>query len=310
MNRKRFFYAACVVLAFRSEAFAQDSLKTIGPEAFSVLQRMHGYDKELPLEPNVDATRDWAEANGTLERIVFTTFDGTRVPLTLIFPKGRKQPAPCVLLLHGLGENQDEWFSTEDKSRLAFAKCLVTSGIAVAAIDARNHGKRNHQFGHQWPVRIATKNLVYTYQEMAISTVIDYRRLMDYLETREEIDQERFGALGISMGGMFTFELVGVEDRIKAAVSCVPPTPKWDWVVGTHYFAPYIEDCPVQILMGRDDPFTTVSEARELHSMLATKKKNIIFYDAGHQLPEKATDDALGWLTAHLKWRADDQKIP
>ena len=313
MNLKQFlqfFYAPCVALAFCSAAWAQDSLKTIGPEAFLVLKTMHAYDKDLPLEPNVEVTRNWPEANGTLERIVFTTFDGTRVPLTLLFPKQRKQPVPCVLLLHGLGENQDKWFSPEDKSRRAFAKRLVDSGMAVAAMDARNHGKRNYQFGHQWPVSIATKNLVYTYQEMAISTVIDYRRLMDYLETREEIDPERLGALGISMGGMFTFELAGIDDRIKAAVACVPPTPKWDWVVGTHYFAPYIKDCSLQILMGRDDPFTTVSEARELHSLLATKKKDIVFYNAGHQLPDKATDDALSWLTAHLKSHADSPKAP
>ncbi len=180
----------------------------------------------------------------------------------------------------------------------------------MAAIDARNHGDRNYQFRHEWPVGIAMKNLVYTYQQMAVSTVIDYRRLMDYLETREEIDQERFGALGTSMGGMFTFELAGVDDRIRAAVSCMPPTPKWDWAVGTHYFAPYIKNCRFQILMGRDDPFTTVSEARYLHSLLATKQKDIVFYDTGHQLPDKATDDALSWLTAHLKLQSDDEELP
>lgn len=306
MNRKQFFYAPCVALAFCSAAWAQDTLKTVGPEAFLVLQTMHAYDKELPLEPSVEVPRDWSPANGTLERIVFTTFDGTRVPFTLLLPKDRKQPVPCVLLLHGLGESQESWFATRDESRLAFAKRLVDSGMAVAAMDARNHGKRNHQFGYQWPVSIAKNNLVYTYQEMAISTVIDYRRLIDYLEAREEIDPERFGALGMSMGGMFTFGLAGVDDRIKAAVSCVPPTPKWDWVVGTHYFAPYIKDCALQILMGRDDPFTTVSEARELHSLLATERKDLVFYDAGHDLPDEATDDALSWLTAHLKSHADD----
>ncbi len=310
MKRQRIIYAACVALTVCSAALAQDSLKTIGPEAFRVLRTIHSYDKELPLEPHVDVSRGWPEAHGTLQHIVFTSFDGTRVPLTFLFPTHRTQPAPCVLLLHGLGQSRANWFSTEDDASLAFSRRLVDAGIAVAAIDARNHGGRNHQFGYQWPVRLAKDNRVYTYQQMAISTVTDYRRVMDYLETRAEVDSERLGALGISMGGMFTFELAGVDNRIKAAVSCVPPSPKWDWVVGTHFFAPYITDCSFQILMGRNDPFTTVSEARELHSLLATREKDIVFYDAGHDLPDKATDDAVKWLTAHLKPNANEPTKP
>ena len=296
-----------VIIALLKEVTAQDSLKTIGPEAFSVLKTMHRYDKELPLDATVDFSKiNWSEGDGTLERIVFKTFDGTMVPFTLLYPNNRKKPVPCVLLLHGLGQNQNQWFSTEEQKYLAFAKRLITSGMAVAAMDARNHGKRNHQFGYKWPVRIATKNLVYTYQEMAVSTVIDYRRVLDYLETREEIDQNRFGALGVSMGGMFTFELAGVDKRIKATVACIPPITNWDWAVEAPFFAPYIKNCAVRILVGRADPFITVKQARELHRMLATKKKDLIFFEGGHEVPPRATEDALNWLTAHLTTHVDE----
>jgi hypothetical protein len=103
MNRKCIFFAVCVVLILLSEAWPQTSLKPIGPEAFQVLQRMHGYDKELPLDPSITQSRRWNRADGIFERIVFTTFDGTPVPLVLVYPTERKQPVPCVLLLHGLG---------------------------------------------------------------------------------------------------------------------------------------------------------------------------------------------------------------
>jgi len=44
-------------------------------------------------------------------------------------------------------------------------------------------------------------------------------RTVDYLASRPEVDPERIGCLGISMGGDRTDYLAGLEDRIKCAVS-------------------------------------------------------------------------------------------
>ena len=44
------------------------------------------------------------------------------------------------------------------------------------------------------------------------------RALVDWLCTRSEVDPERLGAFGISMGGLVTAALLAVEPRLKAAV--------------------------------------------------------------------------------------------
>jgi dienelactone hydrolase len=45
----------------------------------------------------------------------------------------------------------------------------------------------------------------------------DDRRSLDYLLTRPEVDPQRIGALGLSIGGLRTAHLIGAETRIRAA---------------------------------------------------------------------------------------------
>jgi len=47
--------------------------------------------------------------------------------------------------------------------------------------------------------------------------VIDHKRVIDWLETQEDIDSKRLGIFGVSMGGIKGALLLPLEDRIKAA---------------------------------------------------------------------------------------------
>ncbi len=46
----------------------------------------------------------------------------------------------------------------------------------------------------------------------------DDRRGLDYLASRPEVDPERLGCVGLSIGGLRTAHLIGLDPRIKAAV--------------------------------------------------------------------------------------------
>ncbi len=48
--------------------------------------------------------------------------------------------------------------------------------------------------------------------------VRDSRRLIDYLETRNEFDTSRLGSMGLSGGGMVAMFTTCVDERIKACV--------------------------------------------------------------------------------------------
>lgn len=50
------------------------------------------------------------------------------------------------------------------------------------------------------------------------ATVIDLRRLIDWLGRREEVDPERIGVVGFSMSAVVGAQLLGADDRIRSAV--------------------------------------------------------------------------------------------
>jgi len=49
-------------------------------------------------------------------------------------------------------------------------------------------------------------------------TVLDNRQILDYLVEREEVDGDRLGCLGLSLGGIRASMIVGVDERLKCAV--------------------------------------------------------------------------------------------
>ena len=53
---------------------------------------------------------------------------------------------------------------------------------------------------------------------MQVQWVKDFRRSVDYLETRPDLDMERLGYYGLSMGAFFAPIPLALEPRIKAAV--------------------------------------------------------------------------------------------
>ena len=53
---------------------------------------------------------------------------------------------------------------------------------------------------------------------MLRQTVIDNKRVIDWIETRPELDAARIGVFGASMGGIKGALLAGLDDRVRAAV--------------------------------------------------------------------------------------------
>jgi dienelactone hydrolase len=49
-------------------------------------------------------------------------------------------------------------------------------------------------------------------------TVLDNRQILDYLVEREEVDGDRLGCLGLSLGGIRASIVAGVDERLKCSV--------------------------------------------------------------------------------------------
>ena len=217
-----------------SQGFAREAglpaLERVGEEGFQLLREWYAYDKTIPLEARIVEKKEVAGVER--EKIVLRTTQGFLAPGYLQLPTVGEGPYPCVLLLHGWSGSKESWY--EDDNYISggnIRKGLLEQGFAVFALDAHCHGDRiaendyavvNHYADESQPVGSRRKGY-FTQQEIYLQTVVDYRRVLDYLETRSEIDAQRFGLVGYSMGCTQSFLLTGVEERIKVTVACATP---------------------------------------------------------------------------------------
>ncbi len=111
---------------------------------------------------------------------------------------------PLAILVHGLG----------DRSVIPLkilARSLIRKGIACFILYLVLHSSRMPNSG---PSRISSDEWFENYR----ISVIDVRQVIDWAETRAEINNEQIGAIGISFGGFISAIAMGVDRRIRAGV--------------------------------------------------------------------------------------------
>ncbi|HEX8356298.1 MAG TPA: alpha/beta hydrolase family protein, partial [Segetibacter sp.] len=158
-----------------------------------------------------------------MEKGFIYTEEAERVPILIYKPLIRATNSfPAVICLHGTGGSKDE----ESITNLLYQ--FSKRGIMGIAIDARYHGERiagAANKAEQYIAAIAsewknpdTKNRRYPFY---YDTVYDLWRLIDYLVTRPDVQPNRIGMMGISMGGIETWLAASVDKRIKVAVPVI-----------------------------------------------------------------------------------------
>jgi len=268
-------------------------------DAFKVVSIFYSYDKEMPMNVRVLEAK---EMDGfTREKIVFTSLNDARVPGILGIPTNSEPPFPCIVLLHGITGNKDNWWQKkEDKT---VPEQFLEAGYAVLTLDAEYHGERLvHNDYESSAVFALEKRWLARSVHMFQQSVVDYRRVLDYLSSRPELDSGRIGAVGYSMGGMMTFQLSALDSRIGAAVACVSPTGSVEnSPLSTYNYAPYITDTPFLMLMGKEDHWYSEEEAEKVLDLVGSETKHMIMYDSGHGLPPEWVREAIRWMDQYLK---------
>ena len=148
------------------------------------------------------------------EHISFAVEPTQRVKGILVKSLGSTGRLPVVIQLHGTGGNKEQLLP-----RLI---TLANRGFVAVAIDGRYHGERaGNPAGLETPYTTAIFDAYKTGREHPLfyDTVIDVMRLIDYLETRPDVDASRLGLGGASKGGIETYLAAAVDSRIAAAVS-------------------------------------------------------------------------------------------
>ncbi|MFO0811029.1 MAG: alpha/beta fold hydrolase [Gemmataceae bacterium] len=147
--------------------------------------------------------------------------DGTveRVPVLIARPATGQGRLPAVIVLHGTGGTKE--------GMAGWLKDLAGRGMIGVAIDARYHGARaNGEKGSTAYQRAITrawraKAGEPTEHPLYYDTVWDLWRLLDYLETRPDVDPKRIGMTGTSMGGIETWLAAAADERVAVAVPAI-----------------------------------------------------------------------------------------
>jgi dienelactone hydrolase len=274
--------AMCVVTSFVS-AFAQaPDAARIRASFLKMIDR-----PRVPLAPVTQPRTDAGPYRA--EAFSYATEAGERVPGVFFRSAAAKDRRPVVIFLHGTGSRKEEF--------LALMRTFADRGFASAAIDARHHGARivaksgsdNAQyFAAMLETYRTGKGRPYLYD-----TVWDVMRLIDYLETRADVDSKRIGVMGISKGGTEAYLAAAVDPRIAAVVPIIGvqgfrwalDNDRWQPRVGT--FSPPVNGA------ARDEGITKIDAAfvRRFYDRVVPGIYGD--YDAGSMLAVTAPRPAL-----------------
>ncbi len=158
-------------------------------------------------KPMITNTR---EMDGYIvENIAIQSFPGFYVTGNLYRPTQKAEKYPAILSAHG--HFTDARFSAPVQRRCA---SLARMGAIVFMYDMVGYTEST-QVTHKMPIAMTLQTW-------------NSKRVLDYLLSRPDVDQEKIGMTGASGGGTQTFILTAIDDRIKVAVPVVQ--------VSAHFF--------------------------------------------------------------------------
>jgi esterase/lipase len=117
---------------------------------------------------------------------------------------------PLAILVHGMGD-----YSVFPCKLLA--RSLLKQGVACLIPYLTTHSKRVPAVMREKLPYLTPEQWFQVYQV----SVVDIRQLLDWANTRIEIDTERLFVAGVSFGGFVSAISMGVDKRIKAGIFIV-----------------------------------------------------------------------------------------
>jgi dienelactone hydrolase len=266
------------------------------------------YDQQSPLI--IVEMGSWKETEVTFTDITYASPKGGSVPATLIEPPG-PGPFAGVIIQHGMPSNR--------QAEYKIGKLYADMGAVVLVIDAPFARLENENRG---PLLFSEQD-----REDQIQLIVDLRRAVDLLATRQNVDPNRLAYLGVSYGGMIGGLLAGVEDRLQAYVLVVGDgglvnhhmveiegmiTPldemtedeknQWIetmWPIESVHYISHAKPAALLFQNGTKDTFVPSYLALNYQNA-GSDPKTVTWYESGHSLPFEHFLDQVAWLSQHI----------
>jgi uncharacterized protein len=129
---------------------------------------------------------------------------GETLSALLYLPDG-PGPHPAVVLGGG-------WCYVKELVQPMYASVFARNGMAAVIFDYRHMGGSGGE----------PRQHIDPWQQIE-----DYRNVVSYMESRDDIDEDRIGAWGISYSGGHVLILGALDERVRAVVGVVPTVDGW-----------------------------------------------------------------------------------
>ncbi|MEE9295443.1 MAG: SUMF1/EgtB/PvdO family nonheme iron enzyme, partial [Phycisphaerae bacterium] len=240
------------------------------------------------------------------EKITFdAAYGGEQVTAYLFTPNGIEPPYQTVIYFPtgiARSRNNSDQIDRQQGLHSYFWEFLVMSGRALLYPVYKGTYERRFPRGSPSSSEAPVAN-----RDWRIQLSKDFRRSIDYLETRSDIDQERLAYYGVSWGANMGPINVALEDRVRTAVFLLGGfgaqlRPDADPV----NFAPHVR-IPVLMINGEHDyAFPIKTSAFPMFDFLGTPDEDKMHrvYPGGHGMwghfGHQARQEILDWLDRYL----------
>jgi formylglycine-generating enzyme required for sulfatase activity/dienelactone hydrolase len=259
----------------------------IDDEEFARYEDFYEYD-DVDLAAIIESSKP-NEDGWTLETISLNTvYDNERFKAYLFLPSNSEPPYQTLIYAGGGGVYSQT--SSEDIEKYyefqAFLSFYLKSGRAVLFPVVNGTFERRNESN-----RIFTRQKSRLLADFIIRVIKDYRRSLDYLETRNDIDLNRIAFYGLSGGPSLGFVLGAVDSRVKLNIF-------YAGGLRTGSFRPEIQPAyflrrvtiPTLMINGRYDSAWRIDhEIKNMYELLGTpaEDKRLVLFDSDHLAPIK-----------------------
>ncbi len=268
--------------------------RPVSDAVFAGYKPMYDYDP-LPLDAKVEL-RDSTNEVWIAEKVSFTTAYGGRMSAWVYIPRTGTPPYQTIVAFPGSGVLGAAPFTGAVPPNMNF---FPASGrIFIYPIYQATHERSDGTLSD-------LADLSIRWREHVVMWAKDFRRTLDYAETRADVDASRFGYFGFSWGGYMGGLIPAVEPRVKAVALYVAglEMERGRPEVEPFNFLPRIKQ-PVLMLNGEHDFFFPVQTAQKpffeaLGTPAANKKWTV--YEGGHDVPRTVLmRESMAWFDKYL----------
>ena len=267
--------------------------ENISNDVFEIFKSQ--YDYKISNLNKEEETLNYSFSSFAVDKFTIdAAYDNERLPGYVFYDKNIKGKYKPIIYFPGSNSINTNSFENGIENRMKQFSYLLSDGYAIIHPIYKSTYERRDNIKSDYPDETDE------YKNAVIRWGKDYKRALDYIESRDDMDMSNLSYYGVSWGGSIANILLAIDDRVKNSVLYVAgiefQTCKKE--VDKFYYTSRIT-IPVLMLNGKFDHFFPLETSQiPMFKLLGTpeKDKKHYVYETGHYVPR----DEL--IKLHLEW--------